>query len=282
MIKLQADEQRAMADYIYSLCAIALDDSKGYLIENRLSEVAEAAGCRSFRDLLARAKSETDGALKRSIVNGITTNETLFFRDAAPFELLRHKLIPELIDRRKAAGGTSPIRIWSAACSTGQEIYSTAIVLKEVLGDPFRYGVRLLGTDISDEAVAKASKGIFSAVEISRGLADSARLRYFHQVPGGWQVADELRALVTFKKRNLMQDFADLGKFDIVFCRNVAIYFNERDKAELFRRLGGTLDRNGVLLIGAMESLSGVCAQFESQRYHRTVFYQWKGAPPRP
>ncbi len=281
MVKLQADEQQQMADFIYSLCAISLDASKGYLIENRLSHLVEETGCRSFRELLNRAKAETDGAIKRRIVSGITTNETLFFRDSAPFELLRHKLIPELVDRRNAAGGNAPIRVWSAACSTGQEIYSTAIVLKEVLGDPFRYGVRLLGTDISDEAVAKASKGVFSPVEIARGLADSARMKYFREVPGGWQIADELRAMVSFKKRNLMQNFADLGKFDIVFCRNVAIYFNERDKAELFRRLAGALDRDGVLLIGAMESLSGIAPQFESQRYQRTVFYRTKPLAPR-
>lgn len=279
MIALQPDEHQAMADYIYSLCAITLDRSKGYLIESRLSQLVEELGCRSFRDLMTRARAETDGVIKRRIIGGITTNETFFFRDTAPFDLLRHKLIPELVDRRKAGGGTQPIRIWSAACSTGQEIYSVAMVLKEVLGDPFRYGVRLLGTDISDEAVTKASKGIFTPVEIARGLNDPLRARYFRQVAGGWQIADELRALVAFKKRNLMADFADLGKFDVVFCRNVAIYFNERDKIALFGRLERALDRDGVLLIGAMESLAGMCPQFESKRYQRAVFYQIKNAP---
>jgi chemotaxis methyl-accepting protein methylase len=227
-----------MADYIYSLCAITLDQTKGYLIESRLSHLVDALGCRSFRDLMARAKAETDGAIKRRIIDGITTNETLFFRDSAPFDLLRFKLIPQMLDRRKGSGGTAPIRIWSAACSTGQEIYSVAMVLKEVLGDPYRYGVRLLGTDISDEAVAKASKGIFTQVEISRGLPDAARLKYFRPVEGGWQISDELRALVSFKKKNLMADFGELGRFDVVFCRNVAIYFNERDKIALFRASG--------------------------------------------
>lgn len=276
MIALQPDEYRPMADYIYSLCAITLDQSKGYLIESRLSHLVEELGCRSFRDLMARAKAETDGAIKRRIVGGITTNETFFFRDSSPFDLLRFKLIPELVDRRKASGGNAPIRIWSAACSTGQEIYSVAMVLKELLADPFRYGVRLVGTDISDEAVARASRGIFSPVEISRGLPDALRARYFRQVADGWQIADELRALVSFKKRNLMADFGDLGRFDVVLCRNVAIYFNERDKVALFGRLGRALERDGVLLIGAMESLSGICPQFESKRYQRAVFYQLK------
>ena len=276
MIALQPDEHQAMADYIYSLCAISLDQTKGYLIESRLSHLVEELGCRSFRDLIARAKAETGGAIKRRIIGGITTNETLFFRDTAPFDLLRYKLIPEMADRRRANGGNTPIRIWSAACSTGQEIYSTAIVLKEVLGDPFRYGVRLLGTDISDEAVAKASKGVFSQVEISRGLTDLQRTKYFRPAAGGWQIADELRAMVSFKHKNLMDNFADLGKFDVIFCRNVAIYFNERDRIALFGRLERALQHDGALLIGAMESLSGICPQFESERYQRAVFYRLK------
>jgi chemotaxis protein methyltransferase CheR len=278
VIALQVDERQAMADFIYSLCAITLDHTKGYLIESRLSRVVEDLGCRTFRDLISRAKAEADGAIKRRIIDEITTNETFFFRDSAPFDLLRHKILPEILDRRRANGGNTPIRIWSAACSTGQEIYSVAMVLKEVLGDPLRYGVRLLGTDISDEAVAKASKGIFSPVEMSRGLTDVLRAKYFRPVPGGWQISDELRALATFKKRNLMTDFGDLGKFDIVFCRNVAIYFTERDKIALFGRLERALERNGVLLIGAMESLSGMCPQFESLRYQRAVFYRIKGS----
>jgi chemotaxis protein methyltransferase CheR len=281
VINLQPDEHQAMADYIYSLCAITLDQTKGYLIESRLSHLVDALGCRSFRDLMARAKAETDGAIKRRIIDGITTNETLFFRDSAPFDLLRFKLIPQMRDRRKGSGGTAPIRIWSAACSTGQEIYSVAMVLKEVLGDPYRYGVRLLGTDISDEAVAKASKGIFTQVEISRGLPDAARLKYFRPVEGGWQISDELRALVSFKKKNLMADFGELGRFDVVFCRNVAIYFNERDKIALFGRLERALERNGVLLVGAMESLSGICPQFESKRHERAVYYQVKNPAAR-
>ena len=125
--------------------------------------------------------------MKRRIIDEITTGETLFFRDQSPFDLLRHKIIPEIADRRARTGSRTPIRVWSAACSTGQEIYSIAIVLKELLGDPGRYGIRLLGTDISDQAVARASAGVFSAVEISRGLDDSARSRYFVSQGAAWK-----------------------------------------------------------------------------------------------
>jgi chemotaxis protein methyltransferase CheR len=257
------------------LCAVSLDASKGYLIENRLAALVEESGCNSYSGLLLRAKSDSSRALDRRIVDAITTNETLFFRDTAPFDLLRHKLIPELIDRR-ARTGAANIRIWSAACSTGQELYSIAILLKELLGDPERYGVRLLGTDISDAAVARASRGVFSPVEISRGLAEAQRLRYFVPVAEGWQIRDEIRAMVSFKKLNLMADFSALGRFDVIFCRNVAIYFTERDRISLFARMEKALEPDGSLVIGAMESLNGVCPQFESKRHLRSVFYQVK------
>lgn len=140
--------------------------------------------------------SDYAGALKRSIINEITTNETLFFRDQSPFDLSRHKILPELIDRRSKTTQKVPLRIWSAACSTGQEIHSAAMVIAELPGDPSRYNIRLVGADISDQAVAQASAGVFSHLEVSRGLMDSARARYFVPHPGGRQIRDELRALV--------------------------------------------------------------------------------------
>lgn len=275
MIRLQPEEQKSLAQYVYSLCAVTLDESKGYLIESRLAGLVEETGCSSYGGFLQRAKSEPSRALERRIVDAITTNETFFFRDTTPFDLLRHKIIPELIDRR-ARTGAARIRILSAACSTGQELYSIAILLKELLGDPDRYGVRLMGTDISDDAVARASRGMFSPVEISRGLTEAQRNRYFTPATGGWQIRDEIRAMASFKKMNLMADFSALGRFDVVFCRNVAIYFTERDRISLFGRMERALEPDGYLVIGAMESLNGICPQFESKRHLRSVFYQLK------
>ena len=280
MIRLQPEEQKSLAQYVHSLCAITLDESKGYLIESRLADLVEESGCGSYGGLLERAKSDRSQALERRIIDAITTNETSFFRDTAPFDLLRNKIIPELLDRR-ARTGAARIRIWSAACSTGQELYSIAILLKELLGDPDRYGIRLLGTDISDDAVARASRGVFSPVEISRGLSEAQCTRYFLPVAGGWQIRDEIRAMACFKKLNLMADFSALGRFDIIFCRNVAIYFTERDKTSLFGRMERALEPDGYLVIGAMESLNGTCPQFESKRYLRAVFHQLRAALPR-
>jgi chemotaxis protein methyltransferase CheR len=278
MIKLLPEERQTVAQYIYSVCAIALDQSKDYLIESRLSGVMAETGATSFTQLVSRAKNDANGSLRRRIIDEITTNETLFFRDSAPFDLLRFKIIPEIIDRRAKSSAAIPIRIWSAACSTGQELYSIAIVLRELLGDLRGYNVRLLGTDISDNAVARASEGIFSQIEIDRGLTPSARDKSFVPHPRGWKIRDEIRAMVSFRKLNLMEDFSSLGNFDIVFCRNVAIYFNERDRLSLFNRIEQRLDGNGYLVIGSMESLSTSAPQFESKRHLRSVYYQLKGA----
>jgi len=276
MIRLLPEERQTVAQYIHSICAIALDQSKDYLIEGRLSGLMQETGCTSFTQLVSRSRSDLNGAVKRRIIDEITTNETLFFRDSSPFDLLRFKIIPEVIDRRARSGMTVPIRIWSAACSTGQEIYSIAIVLKELLGDLNRYNIRLVGTDISDQAVARASEGIFSQIEVDRGLTTAVRDKSFTPHPRGWKIRDEIRAMASFRKLNLIEDFSSLGKFDIVFCRNVAIYFNERDRTSLFNRIEQRLENDGYLVVGSMESLSGICPQFESKRHLRSVFYQVK------
>jgi len=274
VIKLQPEEHKAIAQYIYAICAIVLDQSKGYLIEGRLASLVVELGCSRYGELLFRAQSDKTGSIRRRIIDAITTGETLFFRDNAPFEMLRHKLLPDLIDRRSRAGSRIPIRIWSAACSTGQEIYSIAIVIRELLAGVDRYDVRLVGTDISDQAVARASRARYSALEISRGMDQSTLSRHFVRAGDEWQVRDEIRAMASFRTLNLMQDFSSLGRFDIIFCRNVAIYFNDTDRIGLFGRLERALDRDGSLVVGAMESLTAGCPQLEPKRHMRSVYYQ--------
>jgi chemotaxis protein methyltransferase CheR len=281
MTRLLPEERQNVAQYIHSICAITLDQSKDYLIEGRLSGLIEEIGCGSFTQLVSRARTESSGALKRRIIDEITTNETLFFRDSSPFDLLRFKVIPELIDRRARSGPLVPVRIWSAACSTGQEIYSIAIVLKELLGDLSRYSIRLVGTDISDQAIGQASSGIFSEIEVARGLTGAALEKSFLPHPRGWKIRDEIRGMVSFRKLNLMDDFSSLGKFDIIFCRNVAIYFNERDRTSLFNRIEQRMENDACLVIGSTESLISVSPQFESKRHLRSVFYQIRNATSR-
>jgi chemotaxis protein methyltransferase CheR len=282
-MKIETDEFPVFAQYIRSLCGVILDDTKAYLIETRLSNLAQESGCSTFSELYYKARADITKTLPRQIIDAITTNETLFFRDNAPFEMLQHKILPELIDRRKKkkiSNAPLPLRIWSAACSTGQEVYSIAIILKELLGDINQYNLRLLGTDISNRAVAQASRGIYNKVEIERGLPVGKLERYFSAQNPGWKIKDEIRSMASFSTINLLDDFSRLGKFDIIFCRNVAIYFADQDKANLYRRLASVLEPDGYLIIGSTESLTGVSNLFIPQRHLRSVYYQLTNGSP--
>jgi chemotaxis protein methyltransferase CheR len=280
MVKILPEEFKTLSNYILAISGIYLDESKAYLIETRLAGLLKDLGCASFSELYYKTQSDVTKKIREKIVDAITTGETLFFRDSAPFDLLQHKVLPDLVDKRskKTIGSLPiPIRIWSAACSTGQEIYSIAIVIKELFGDLSRYNVRLMGTDISDAALARASYGTFNNFEIERGLGRDKLVKYFVQDKGAWKIRDEVRAMASFKKLNLMDAFNGLGKFDIIFCRNVAIYFTEQERTRLFKKIEGALEPDGYLIIGSTESLSGIAPQFEPQRHIRSVFYQIKG-----
>ena len=238
LVAIKPDEITLWSRYVQEICGIYLDSSKGYLLETRLDGLIRETGAASFSDLYQKAKADLTQTFRRKIINAITTNETSFFRDSSPFELLQHKLIPELIDRRSRAGiRPIPMRIWSAACSTGQEAYSTGIVIKEMLGDLRNYDVRILGTDISDNAVSQASYAHFSRMDLERGLSPDKIARHFTLEGERWKVRDEIRGVATFRKMNLLEPFSFPVPFDIIFCRNVAIYFTEPDKIRLFKNI---------------------------------------------
>jgi len=278
MIKIKPDELKIIAQYIHDISGIYLDKGKSYLFETRLSTIAENLGCTSYQDLYQKAKRDASKKIERQIVDAISTNETLFFRDKGPFELLRHKILPEMIDLRTPSVPTlkTNVRIWSAASSTGQELYSIAIVIKELVKDISKYNFNLLGTDISDNAVAQASYGKYNKFEIERGLDRTYLQRYFTLFGDSWKIKDDIRAMVNFRKFNLMQPITALGKFDIIFCRNVAIYFTLEDRKKLFNRLADSLADDGFLVIGSTESLTGVCPRFVPKRHLRSIFYQKK------
>lgn len=277
MLKIAANEIKLLSKYIYGLSGIDLDHKKAYLFETRLGPLVEENGFLSYNELYHKARTDGTKALEKKIVDAITTNETLFFRDAAPFQMLQHKVIPDLIDRRTAKSSgllPTPIRIWSAACSTGQEIYSIAIVIKELLPDIKKYRIKLLGTDISDAAVAQASRGKYNKFEIERGLSRDKLQKYFELDGNYWKIKDEIRAMATFRKLNLMLPLGGMGKFDIIFCRNVAIYFSLEDRKKLFDKLAALLEPDGYLIIGSTESLTGISPRFKPQRHIRAVYYQ--------
>jgi len=278
MIKITPAEIKLVSQYIQEISGIYLDQSKAYLFETRLNSVAEKNGCKTYQELHAKAKKDPSKNIERAIVDAITTNETLFFRDRGPFELLQHKILPEIIDARSGKSALKPqIRIWSAAASTGQELYSIAIVINELLhGNTSGYNITLLGTDISDAAIGQASYGKYNRFEIERGLDKRYLQKYFTLFGDSWKIKDEIRAMVNFRKLNLMQSFSTLGKFDIIFCRNVAIYFTLDDRKKLFNKIADNLADDGFLIIGSTESLSGVCPRFIPKRHLRSIFYQKK------
>ena len=277
-MKITATEYRDLTQHIRKLSGIYLDDSKKYLVETRLKDLLKEFGCRNYGELYQKALSDPAKRIDRRIVDAISTNETLFFRDDSPFKLLKNKILPEVIDARtsQARGARIPIRIWSAACSTGQEVYSIAITVKELLNDLRKYNIKILGTDISDAAIAKASRGRYDKFDVSRGLDGVYLNKYFRKMGDSVVIRDEIRAMVTFKKFNLMSAVNGLGKFDIIFCRNVAIYFTPEDRKKLFTRLAGALEPDGFLIIGGTESLTGVCPLFKPERHLGTLFYTLK------
>lgn len=278
MLKISSDEIKLLSKYIYEISGIYLDESKKYLLETRLNSLVQEQGCSNYLEFQKKAKAEASKTIERKIIDAISTNETLFFRDTGPFQLLQHKILPELIDARtpKAPGLKTSLKIWSAASSTGQELYSVAIVLQDLLGDLSKYAIKLLGTDISDAAVAQASSGKYNKFEIERGLARDKLAKHFTLNGQTWKVNDQLRSMVNFRKLNLMLPFVGLGKFDIVLCRNVAIYFTLEDRKKLFNKIADILEPDGYLIIGSTESLTGVCPRFIPKRHLRSIFYQLK------
>lgn len=276
MLKISPAEVAPWAELIAQLSGIRIDSSKAYLLETRLAPMARDLNATTASELFFKIKADATGKLKSQLVERMTTRETSFFRDQSPFQLIENKLLPELIDRVRLRNPNArvPIRIWSAAASSGQEIYTVAMLLRNLLGTDPRYAIRLLATDISHEAIAYASRASYDPFEIDRGLPHNFRQRFFTPDGKRWKLSDEIRAMVAFRQLNLLQDFSHLGTFDIILCRNVAIYFSEADKRDLFNRIGRVLDPNGSLIIGSTESLSGLCPQFASKRHLRAIFYQ--------
>ena len=278
MIKITPQEYQTFCKYVYDICGITLAPNQAYLIETRLAPLVKKLGCKSFGELHNKSKADRLKKLEQEIIDAITTNETYFFRDKSPFELLQHKILPDLIDKRSSRPGIpTTIKIWSAACSFGQEVYSIAITLKELLGkDISNYRISIVGTDISDDAISRSSYGLYNQFEVERGLPPNKLRLYFDQADKGWRIKDDLRAMVSFRKQNLFQPFTALGRFDIILCRNVAIYFSQPDKVKLYEKIAGALAQDGYLMIGAQESLTGITNIYEPQRYMRSIFYQRK------
>jgi chemotaxis protein methyltransferase CheR len=240
-----------IADLVRRRAGIVLTEDKSYLLETRLGPVLARFGLGSLGALGAKLRALPGEALERAVVEALTTHESSFFRDGRPFEHLRAAL-PRLV-AAKGAGGR--LRIWSAACSTGQEAYSVAMLATEVLGPAAAQRVEILATDISGDVVARAREGCFTQFEVQRGLPIRALMAHFAQEGTQWRVRPELRAMVRFEERNLLADCAPLGRFDVVFCRNVLIYFDAPTKTRVLEMLARQLQPEGVIYLGAAETV---------------------------
>jgi chemotaxis protein methyltransferase CheR len=273
---LTVNEFKLLRDLIEQSCGIALGDEKAYLIETRLVGLMTESGCEdygSFYRLVARA---ADNHLRDTIVDAMTTNETLWFRDGHPFAILRERLLPAL-GAELQAGNRYRIRIWSGASSTGQEPYSIAMVVREFCAanpglrpDQFE----ILATDISPSALFLAKGGRYDEAALGRGLSDERRARFFHPEGKVWVVNDEVKSLVTFRKFNLQDPLEPLGHFDIVFLRYVAIYFSETLKRQIYRGIAGLTAPDGHLIISAVESLRGLSEDYVQLSHAGGSYYR--------
>lgn len=273
-MQMTSQDIDAVCGLVLDLCGVYLDETKAYLIESRLGTLAKREGCSSYVALTQRARVTGDLKLKQDIVDAITTQETLFFRDNSPFEALRNKALPELFDAKEKTPFPRRIRIWSAACSTGQEPYSIAMTLIDLIPDIERWDIQILATDISDAAIAKASRGVYAEHEVARGATASHLDRYFVREQQNWRISDRVRSLVAFRRYNLHDSFHSLGQFDVVFCRNVAIYFTPEARQRLFFRIADAMAAHSYLFVGASESLMNYGERFQPQHHCRSVFYQ--------
>jgi chemotaxis protein methyltransferase CheR len=248
---------------------LTLSAEKQYLLESRLLPVARRNGLANLGELVARLKGSVGSPLTTAVVEAMTTNETYFFRDKIPFDHLRDTVIPSLIASRAT---NKRIRIWCTAASSGQEPYSIAMVLKSMAAQLRGYRIDLLATDLSGEVLDRAKNGVFSQFEVQRGLPIQLLVRYFSKAGDNWQIAPEIRDMVQFRTLNLLNDFSPLGQFDLIFCRNVLIYFDQPSKIAVLDRLARQIPDDGFLILGAAETVVGLTDRFKPLADRRGLF----------
>ena len=236
-----------------------LSADKQYLVESRLLPLARKASLPGIAELVQKMKGGA-GALTAEVVEAMTTNETFFFRDKVPFDHFRQAIMPEILKGRTARRS---VRIWCAAGSTGQEPYSLAMCLKEMDSQLAGFRVEIIATDLSQEVLEKSKAGLYSQFEVQRGLPIQLLVKYFKQTGEFWQINPEIRAMVQHRQLNLLHDFSHLGVFDVIFCRNVLIYFDQETKINIFSRLCKAMEPDGFLVLGAAETVVGLTDAFK-------------------
>lgn len=269
---MNADEFEFLADFLKRRSGLSLTQSQTKVIKSKLTPVAQRFGFRAVDALLAELRHEPE-ELSRAVTEAMTTNETSFFRDRACFEHFRNAMLPALLRARAA---TKRLRIWCAAASTGQEAYSLAMILNEAGLDGWK--IDLIATDLNSEAIARAQDGLYCEYEVARGLSVPQLLRYFTQEGSQWRIAEKLRRMVSFRPFNLLDSFGWLGQIDVIYCRNVLLYFDTQERQFTLERLARRLAPGGFLVLGANETLSALSSTFAAADRMRGVFVRGRGA----
>lgn len=248
---------------------LVLTRDKAYLLESRLMPVARKWNMKGLEELATTVRTRKDEALLRDITEAMTTNESSFFRDQKPFDQFRQLVLPKLMEARAAKRS---LRIWSAACSSGQEAYSLSMILNDEAAKLAGWRIEIVGTDISAEMVERAKSGIYTQFEVQRGLPITMLVKHFKQNGDKWQISQQLRQMVSFREWNLLGDLSALGQFDIVFCRNVLIYFDQPTKVDILGRISKVLAPDGYLVLGAAETVVGLTDAFKPAPDRRGLY----------
>jgi chemotaxis protein methyltransferase CheR len=258
-----------LAGILKDRSGLSISQDKVYLLESRLTPVARKNNLEDLDQLIKEVRLKKTEALLHDITEAMTTNESFFFRDATPFEIFEKTIMPKMLEQRASK---KSLRIWSAACSTGQEAYSLAMILREMAPKLAGWRIEIVRTDISKEVLEKSKAGIYSQFEVQRGLPINYLMKYFTQVSELWQIDAAIRAMVTYKEFNLLKDLKSLGTFDIIFCRNVLIYFDQPTKTQVLDAMSGILAKDGCLFMGAAETVLGISDVFKPVSGHRGVY----------
>jgi chemotaxis protein methyltransferase CheR len=261
----------SLCAYLRRTSGLVLGSDKRYLVESRVTPVMKRAGMTELGDLVRALEAGRMPGLAEEVVQAMTINETYFFRDRFPFETLRQKILPRLIVSRAQQ---KKIRIWSAASSTGQEAYSIGMIIEESSPALSTWQIEIVGTDLSQNALTTARKALYSQFEVQRGLTPEQIQRYFTPVGHMWQLKEAVRSRVEFKHYNLLDNYSPLGRFDLIFCRNVLIYFDADRKSDVLNRMGQILAPDGLLAIGASESIIGLNTRLKPHQEHRGFLCQ--------
>jgi chemotaxis protein methyltransferase CheR len=262
------ENYRILQQHVYSQVGIVLEDNKHYLFESRLAPIVKQLGLDSMNDLCALLNARRNPDLGHLVAEAMTTNETYFFRDPSHYEAIRTILLPRLKEER---GATRTLRFWSAAASTGQEAYSLAMLLLEEQLESWK--IEILGTDFSAKVLERAREGKFQQIEVNRGLPANLLVKHFNRCGLDWQLSDVVRRMVRFETIDLRKSMSTLGPFDLVFCRNVMIYFDNETKRNIMKEIHGTLTKGGWLLLGGAESAFGMEECFERLAVGNLIVY---------